>query len=189
MLSSFPEWFAGFCFAAIALGALVPAAIMSIGAANLVTRNIWRPYVNSDMSARQETTVAKIASLVVKVGALVFVVFLPREFAINLQLVGGIWMLQAFPAVVLGLFTRWLRADALLSGWAIGMALGTGLCWIAGAKPVFPVPGLGAVYIGLIALAANLACAVLLTWIADRRGLPHKADATVQSDYEDAVVG
>ena len=39
-LKMFPEWFAGFCLAAIAVGALVPAAIMSIAASNLFTRNL-----------------------------------------------------------------------------------------------------------------------------------------------------
>src|ERR1700709_1883603 len=39
----FPSWFAGFAFAAIAIGALVPAAVMSIGAANLFTRKEWAP--------------------------------------------------------------------------------------------------------------------------------------------------
>ena len=38
-LKIFPEWFVGFGFAAIAIGALVPSAIMSIGAAKLFTRN------------------------------------------------------------------------------------------------------------------------------------------------------
>ena len=122
VLKSFPEWFAGFCFAAIALGALVPAAIMSIGAANLVTRNIWRPYINAKMTAKQESTVAKVTSLMVKFGALAFVVFLPLEYAINLQLLGGIWMLQVFPAIAFGLYTRWFRANALLAGWAVGMS-------------------------------------------------------------------
>jgi solute:Na+ symporter, SSS family len=44
MLHSFPAWFAGLAFAAIGIGALVPAAIMSIAAANLFTRNVrrWR---------------------------------------------------------------------------------------------------------------------------------------------------
>ena len=42
----FPGWFAGFAFAAIAIGAMVPAAIMSIGAANLFTRNFWKAYIN-----------------------------------------------------------------------------------------------------------------------------------------------
>src|SRR3954451_14797638 len=35
----FPSWFAGVAFAAVAIGALVPAAIMSIAAANTFTRN------------------------------------------------------------------------------------------------------------------------------------------------------
>ncbi len=49
----FPGWFAGFAFAAIAIGALVPAAVMSIGAANLFTRNFWKAYVNPAISARR----------------------------------------------------------------------------------------------------------------------------------------
>ncbi|HJR11690.1 MAG TPA: sodium:solute symporter family protein, partial [Rhodanobacteraceae bacterium] len=108
--ASFPPWFAGFCFAAIALGALVPAAIMSIGAANLFTRNIWRAYVNDKLSDAQESRIAKNVSLLVKFGALLAVLYLPTKFAIDLQLLGGIWMLQIFPAVICGLFTRWLRA-------------------------------------------------------------------------------
>ena len=42
----FSGWFAGIAFAAIGIGALVPAAIMSIAAANLWTRNIYKEYLN-----------------------------------------------------------------------------------------------------------------------------------------------
>ena len=59
LLKMFPDWFVGFCFAAIAIGALVPAAMMSIGAANTFTRNIWQPFVNSNMSGSEEATIAK----------------------------------------------------------------------------------------------------------------------------------
>ena len=45
----FPDWFAGFAFAAIAIGAWVPAAVMSIGSANLFTRNFWKAYVNPEI--------------------------------------------------------------------------------------------------------------------------------------------
>src|SRR6202012_4114005 len=64
----FPPWFAGFAFSAIAIGALVPAAVMSIGAANLFTRNFWKAYVRPDITPAGEAKVAKIVSLVVKVG-------------------------------------------------------------------------------------------------------------------------
>ncbi|MGE5167157.1 MAG: sodium:solute symporter, partial [Deltaproteobacteria bacterium] len=183
---SFPEWFAGFCYAAIALGALVPAAIMSIGAANLVTRNIWRPFVERDMSARRESTGAQGTSLAAQFGALAFVVFLPLEYAINLQLLGGIWIAQILPAIAFGLFTRWFRGGALLAGWALGMVLGTALSASVGMKPVFALPEIGGVYIGLIALAANIAVAAALTAVANARGHAPARDATSSDDYEDA---
>lgn len=186
---SFPEWFAGFCYAAIALGALVPAAIMSIGAANLVTRNIWKPLVNRDIDARSEAKIAKITSLLVKFGALLFVVLLSQDLAINLQLLGGIWMLQAFPAVVFGLVTRWFRAGGLLAGWAAGMALGTGLSWMqgwsSGVKTTWMVPGVGVVYLGLLALLANVVVAAIGSGLATVLARPRAADATSPSDYMD----
>src|SRR6201991_121985 len=91
----FPSWFAGFAFAAIAIGALVPAAVMSIGAANLFTRNFWKPYARSVTPAKEEK-VAKLVSLVVKVGALLCILLMPTKFALDLQLLGGVWILQTF---------------------------------------------------------------------------------------------
>ncbi|WP_411095662.1 sodium:solute symporter family transporter, partial [Streptomyces sp. 021-3] len=121
----FPDWFAGVAFAAIGIGALVPAAIMSIAAANLFTRNIYKDFIKKDATPAQETKVSKIVSLLVKVGALAFVLTMDKTVAINFQLLGGIWILQTFPALVGGLFTRWFHRWALLAGWAVGMAYGT----------------------------------------------------------------
>ena len=52
-LKMFPEWFAGFCLSAVAIGALVPAAIMSISASNLFTRNLYGAFARKPMSCRQ----------------------------------------------------------------------------------------------------------------------------------------
>jgi SSS family solute:Na+ symporter len=117
----FPDWFVGFGFAAIAIGALVPAAIMSIAAANLFTRNIYREWFRPHASRKEEADVAKIVSLVVKLGALAFILFLKTEYAITLQLLGGVWILQTLPPVVVGLYTRWFHRHALVLGWAAGM--------------------------------------------------------------------
>jgi solute:Na+ symporter, SSS family len=65
----FPSWFAGIGYAAIVIGALVPAAIMSIAAANLFTRNIYREFFARDASPAHETRVAQAVSLIVKAGA------------------------------------------------------------------------------------------------------------------------
>ena len=134
----FPSWFTGFAFAAIAIGALVPAAVMSIGAANLFTRNFWKPYVNPDVTPQGEAKVAKIVSLVVKLGALVFVLFIPTQFAINLQLLGGVWIVQTFPAIVFGLFFRWFRAPALMAGWAVESQAAVGSCLRTASSPCIP---------------------------------------------------
>ncbi|MGH8213056.1 MAG: hypothetical protein ACREPP_07525, partial [Rhodanobacteraceae bacterium] len=167
-------------------------AIMSIGAANLVTRNIWRAYINPDLGGAAEARIAKIVSLGVKVGALACVLWLPTQFAIDLQLLGGIWMLQIFPAVICGLFTRWLRPSALLAGWIAGMIAGSGLAWINGLKPVYTIAfdtGVHrSIYIGLIALAINFFIAIVLTPVAVTLRKKMSADRTLEIDYEDAAV-
>ncbi|MGZ4596618.1 MAG: monocarboxylate uptake permease MctP, partial [Actinomycetes bacterium] len=120
----FPSWFAGVAFAAIGIGALVPAAIMSIAAANLWTRNIYKEYINKDATPSQEAKSSKLASLVVKVGALLAILVLDPQFSIDLQLIGGVIILQTMPAVAIALFTRWFHRWALVAGWAAGMLVG-----------------------------------------------------------------
>jgi solute:Na+ symporter, SSS family len=185
----FPSWFAGVAFAAIVIGALVPAAIMAIAAANLFTRNIFKEFFKPDASPRLETQVSQWASLVVKVGALLFAVELPHTFSINLQLLGGIWILQTFPALVGGLFTRWFHRWALLAGWLTGMIFGT----IAAYKVASPTASHWAgstdlefghtVYIGLAAIILNVAVAVILTLIFKATRVPEGADETLPQQY------
>src|SRR5215831_14850366 len=137
ILHSFPSWFVGLAFAAIAIGALVPAAIMSIAAANLYTRNIHREFINKNPTDRQEAQMAKWVSLIVKLGALVFIIFVPTKFAIYLQLLGGIWIIQTLPAIMLGVYTRWFNGWALLVGWAVGMAAGTAMAIESNLTPTY----------------------------------------------------
>jgi len=166
-LGGFPEWFAGFCLAAIAVGALVPAAIMSIAAANLFTRNLYGAFRRTRLSHSDEAQMAKIVSLLVKFGALVFVLKLPATYAIEMQLLGGIWICQMAPSVVGGLFTRWFSPWGLLAGWAVGMGSGTGMVWELGMKgSVYPVHLFGqvwAMYAAVPALLLNLGVAVVVT--------------------------
>ena len=158
----FPSWFAGIGYSAIVIGALVPAAIMSIAAANLFTRNIYKEFFRPDASPPEETRVARLASLVMKVGALGFALELNKTFSINLQLLGGIWILQTFPAIVIGLYTRWFHRCALVIGWAVGMAYGTIEAYRTpgGGQQHFgasTAPVLGhATYIAITALVINL---------------------------------
>jgi solute:Na+ symporter, SSS family len=182
----FPSWFLGVAFAAIAIGALVPAAVMSIAAANLFTRNVWKEFVRADLSEREESQIAKIVSLMVKIGALAFVLFLPTEYAIDLQLLGGVWMLQTLPAVMVALYTRWFHRWGLLAGWIVGMVAGT---WIATSQdfaPVWDIPVLGVTgYTGLVALVLNLVVATAVTLVMGRRGRADRLDETRPEEYDE----
>jgi solute:Na+ symporter, SSS family len=185
-LHAFPSWFVGIAFAAIGIGALVPAAIMSIAAANLYTRNIHREFISPNCTPKQEAQMAKWVSLLVKFGALIFILFVPTQFAIYLQLLGGVWIIQTFPSVILGLYTRWFDDWALFVGWLVGIATGTWMAVavnFAAAYPLsiggFGMPG----YTALYTLILNLAISIVLTPVfrAMSRGVP--IDETVAADY------
>jgi solute:Na+ symporter, SSS family len=187
----FPDWFAGVAFTAIGIGALVPAAIMSIAAANLFTRNIFRDFLKPNATPAQETICSKIVSLLVKLGALIFVLTMDNTTAINFQLLGGIWILQIFPAMVGGLFTRWFHRWGLLAGWAVGMAYGTWKAYgvaspaqkhFGGSSAMIPwIKQIG--YIGLTAFVFNLVVAVVLTAILKALRTPEGVDETSPEDY------
>ena len=189
----FPSWFAGVGFAAIVIGALVPAAIMSIAAANLFTRNVYLEFFNRGASSANQTRVSQFVSLLIKAGALVFVFALPKTFSINLQLLGGIWILQTFPSIVAGLYTRWFHRWALVIGWAAAMIFGTIAAYrvpspgspgshFGGSTDVAPLIG-HTVYIAITALVINLVLALVLTFVFRALRLPGGADETLPAHY------
>ncbi len=188
----FPSWFAGVAFAAIAIGALVPAAIMSIAAANTFTRNIYRDWLKPDATPAQEAKVSKLVSLVVKAFALLFVLTLDKQNAINFQLLGGIWILQTFPSIVFSLYTRWFHRWALLAGMLTGFVYGTVMAYnvinpvtkghFGGSLAVMPVVGkLG--YIALTAFVLNVLVAVVLTLVLNAVKVSNGRDETRKADY------
>jgi len=186
-LHMFPSWFVGIAFAAIGIGALVPAAIMSIAAANLYTRNIHREFINRNPTDRQEAQMAKWVSLIVKVGALVFILFVPTQYAIQLQLLGGIWIIQTLPAVILGAYTRWFNDWALLLGWIVGTVAGTAMSVAVNLTATFPLAIAGWTFPGYIAfytVILNLIVAIVLTPVLNAllaQRMP--VDETVAADY------
>ena len=200
----FPGWFAGIAYAAIGIGALVPAAIMSIAAANLWTRNIYKEYLQKDASPAQEARQAKLASLVVKFGAVLFIVFIDPQFSIDLQLIGGVIILQTLPAVAISLYTRWFHLWGLILGWVAGMAVGLGLLYTIpsadGSRKHFGTSALTLdklslfgwqpfegsqtqIYVGIVALVANLVVAVVATMLLRRFRVFNGTDSTNGKDY------
>jgi solute:Na+ symporter, SSS family len=98
---------------------------MSIAAANLFSRNVWRDYVRPNPTPREEARASKLMSLLVKVGALLFILLAPATQVINFQLAGGVWIIQTLPAVFLALYVPWVHRWAAVAGWVAGMTWGT----------------------------------------------------------------
>ena len=200
----FPSWFTGIAFAAIGIGALVPAAIMSIAAANLWTRNIYKAYVRREATAEQECKQAKIASLVVKFGAVALIVLIDPQYSIDLQLIGGVIILQTLPMVAIALYTRWFHIWGLVAGWVIGMGWGLVMLYgipnpasgrqhfggsalaldklsILGWHPFAGSPT--QIYVGFVALIANLVIAALVTIVLRQMRVFNGTDETNTGDY------
>jgi SSS family solute:Na+ symporter len=198
--NQFPDWFAGIAFGAIAIGALVPAAIMAIAASNLFARNVYKEYLKRDATPEQEARAARLTSLVVKAGALLVVLSLDPQFSIDLQLIGGVIILQTLPPIVLGLWRTFVHRWALLAGWAVGLLSGlwmlydtpnpaTGHEHFGGAQYALSnLPFFGdttvTAYTGLIALALNLAVVVVGSLLLRALGAPAGEDVTRPEDYE-----
>lgn len=203
-LKEFPAWFTGIAFAAIGIGALVPASVMSIAAANLWTRNIYKAYLKRDATAEQETRQSKIASLVVKLLAVALIVKLEPGYSINLQLIGGVIILQTLPVVAIPLYTRWFHFRGLIAGWAVGLVGGVLMMYNL-RDPITDVPHFGdtafplsslsvagwapfsgsqaQIYAGFLALLGNLLVAALVTIVLNLREVPTGSDETQDDDY------
>ncbi|WP_410608828.1 monocarboxylate uptake permease MctP [Amycolatopsis sp. lyj-109] len=202
--SQFSSWFAGIAFAAIGIGALVPAAIMSIAAANLWTRNIYKEYIRKNATPAEEAKQAKLASLVVKLGAVAVIILIDPQFSIDLQLIGGVLILQTLPAVALALYTRWFHRWGLIAGWIVGIGWGLimlyGIPNPANGKQHFggsalslgnlslfgwhPFAGSAVqIYVGFVALIGNLVVAAIGTVIARQLKVFNGTDDTNPEDY------
>ncbi len=180
-----PAVASGIVFGAIAVGALVPAAVMSVAFAALFTRNVYVEFFAPHTTPKGEVRVARWVSLLAKVAALGFVFGLRDQVAINLQLLGSLWILQTLPTVAIGLFTNWLHPRALLAGWAVGMAGGTWLAVAGGFSSLvhfspIPVP----VSVGLLALALNLVVATALTVAFNAMSVPRTSRHRYPAEVE-----
>jgi SSS family solute:Na+ symporter len=191
--TEFPHWFAGIAFGAIAIGALVPAAIMAIAAANTFTRDIYVPYIRQAASDREEALVGKIVSVIVKLGALGLIVGLKLTFSLQFQLIGGVIIIQILPSLVLGLYTRWFHRWALIAGWLAGMGLSVYMLYVTTSPTAkhfgnasFSLSTWGfntkiTIWTGIVGLVCNLVVSFVLTPLFNL--LPKGHDQTAEDDF------
>ena len=191
----FPDWAAGTAFAAIVIGAFVPAAIMSIAAANLFTRNIYKEFLRPGATPAEQTRVSRLVSLTTKFAAIAIVVFLEPQFSVDLQLIGSVIILQTLPPLAIGLFSAWMHRWALIAGIVVGLSTGIVLVYQIPqlgpdgtvVRPHFggsawPLAEVGitggyTVYAGLVALVLNIGVAVLATPVLRLLRVPYGRDS------------
>ncbi len=159
---------------------------MAIGAANLFASNILQSFSARQVRPASEFSTARYIALLVLAGGFAIAVFLRPQFAINFQLLGGAWILQVFPAVILGLYTRWFHPTALLFGWAAGMAAATWMAVSTNFATFYPLHVGGGVLAGanmFYAFIVNLVVAALLTLVFNALKANAGTDLTTAADY------
>lgn len=184
LLDIAPSWAAGLLLGALVVAALVPASVMSIGAATLFARNVYVEFVNTTATRAQEARMAKLTSLIVKLGALAFALGLRDQAAINLHLLGAVWILQTLPAITMGLLRRTPHPLSLLTGWLLGMVSGTALVNTGNFSALVSLD-IGSlhiqVYAGVVGLAVNLATVALASPLLDWLKVPRGLAATLET--------
>ena len=160
ILYTMPGWFSGIALLGIFVGGLVPAAIMAMSQASLLTRNIIKE-IKPNMPASSEIRITKISSTAFKFVALGFVFIVPATYAISLQLLGGILIVQILPAVFFGLYVKSsLRKEPLIVGLLVGIFSGVYMVeytnnFGALTSSLFHTT-FGSLYVAVIALVFNL---------------------------------
>src|SRR5581483_11361104 len=125
------------------------------------------------------------------------------QFSIDLQLIGGVIILQTLPAVAVGLYTAWLHRWGLVAGWLAGMGLGMWMLYQipnaatkhkhfgGSAYPLakwfdptaIHLDAKTTVYVGFVAVVVNLVVAVLVTLLCRLVKAVDGVDRTQPEDY------
>ncbi len=190
-LDSFPSWFVGSSRSPRSPSVRLRARRDHVDRRSqpVHAQRVPRVLPADDASGQEESTVAKVASLIVKFGALAFIVLVPQKFAIQFQLARRRLDPSRRCPPSFSASTRDGRTrGALLAGWVAGMGVGTYMASELHFKAtVFPlhvgpltIPGHAALW----ALLVNLAVvAIIATFVLDAAGVARGEDVTRPEDY------
>ena len=168
IINVLPGWLAGIALLGVFVGGLVPAAIMAIAQANLLSRNIIKEF-KPNLTEKGEVQVAKWASAAFKFIALGFVFAAPLTYAIQLQLLGGVLIVQLLPSLFIALYTDWFKKEALIVGLLVGLFSGVYMALVANNFGALNTSLYQGLYIAVIALALNLIVTVALSAVIPRK--------------------
>jgi SSS family solute:Na+ symporter len=152
---TFPAWFLGIIGGAGALTAMVTAGVQLLTGATLYAKNLFRPMLAPNMTDRQVARLAKLMVLALTAGAVVFALYSSVSM-VSLLLMGSAGIVQLFPGVALGLFSRRVTTPGVAAGLVVGIAVVL-LLILTKHDPLY---GLN---VGLVALGCNFAVTALVS--------------------------
>jgi len=158
----FPSTFVAIAFAGIVIGSMIPAGLQSLGAANLITRNIYLDFINRRASERQQVFWGRVAVFIMIVASLIFAI-VPAASGLIFYLLtfSYAWLLQTLPAIILSMYWYDLDKYSVAAGWAVGTGLVTyGLATVKFASSL--LPWFYNMYVGLLGLIVNLAVMLIV---------------------------
>jgi len=158
----FPSTFVAIAFAGIVIGSMIPAGLQSLGAANLITRNIYLDFINRRASERQQVFWGRVAVFIMIVASLIFAIVPAASGLIFFLLTFSYaWLLQTLPAIILSMYWYDLDKYSVAAGWAAGTGLVTyGLATVKFASSL--LPWFYNMYVGLLGLIVNLAVMLIV---------------------------
>jgi SSS family solute:Na+ symporter len=165
---SFPRWVLGVIGGAGALTAMVPAAIQILTASALLAKNICRPLLAPAMTDRQVAWLARVAVVAITGIALILAVNRSTTL-VGLLLIAYAGVAQFFPGIVLGLYTRWVKAAGVAAGLAAGLALAAFLI----LTHRDPFHGISA---GFLALLVNFAIVAAISFLKGGARCPRSTE-------------
>ncbi len=144
---TFPSWFLGFVGAAGAVTAMVPASMLILCAATLLSKNVYQLMLKPSASEATVIRLSRVLVVVLTGLALVLAILVPKAL-VALLLLGYDGVTQFFPGVVLGLFWKRVSRSGVLAGLLTGLVLAV-ILLLAGKDPWM---GMNA---GFVALVGN----------------------------------
>ncbi|NLU66519.1 sodium:solute symporter family protein [Streptomyces sp. HNM0574] len=168
VVDALPGWAVGLTGAAAALSSIVPMAVFMLVIGTMWGRSVLGAVPR--LAGRQKLW-SQVVVVVSGTLALVLTYTVPNTL-VRLSLISYEGMAQLLPMLLLGLVWRRLTATAAVSGLVVGVALVCALVF-TGNDPVW---GLNA---GLVALAANLAVTLLVTFLGPRPPADPRPDTEV----------
>ncbi len=172
-IANLPNWVIGLMAAGALAAALSTAAGLLLVISSSVSHDLLKKMIKPDISEKGELIAARIASVFAVILAGYFGINPPDFVAATVALAFGLAAASFFPAIVMGIFSKRMNKEGVISGMVVGISLmlfymmkfklgffggGTSEDWWFGVSPEG---------FGTLAMCANIVVALVVSYRTD----------------------